>query len=127
MVAFPRRSETTLGVDPGAQRQGGVRVAQVIQADLWEPRSLHGRAEEAAHDLGAPGLAILLGEHEAGVGPGVALLRLIRELLGRLTLERLRGLRVEGHRPASPRRLRLGDDYDGTVGNQGAAHREPAW
>jgi hypothetical protein len=60
-----------LGMDAGLQRQRGVRVAQVVQADAWQQRSLHRLAEVARHRLRVEGGAVLGGEDKTRLDPGL--------------------------------------------------------
>ena len=85
-----------LGVDAGLQAQGGMGVAQVVQADLGQHGLLDGLAKVAADALGIQRPAILGRKDEAGLDPVFVLLLLLVELSRRLGLEHLDGARGEG-------------------------------
>ena len=85
-----------LGVHAGLQGQGGMGVAQVVQADRRQHRPLHRLPPVAGDRLGVEGGAVLGREHEAALDPALVPFRLLLELTGGLGLQDLDGDRVEG-------------------------------
>src|ERR1035437_3132227 len=122
---MPKALRDHLGMDAGAQRQGGVRVPKIVEPDLGQPRAFQRLTEVTRDDLRVPGRAVLLCEDEATVSPLIAFLCLVIKLLRGLALERLDSLGIERHRAATPGCLWLPDDYRGAAGGEGSSHREP--
>ena len=111
---------------PGLQGQRGVRVVQVMQADLGQLGLVYGLPEVARDALRVEGGSVLGREHEPGLDPGPIPLVLLIELPSGLCLEYLDGAWINGVDPAAFGGLWLAD-YDVAVdGNEGAPDREPA-
>jgi hypothetical protein len=71
-VAVAQALADDLRMHAGLEGEGGVGVAQVVEADSWEPRLPDARAEELRETLGVQRPAILAREQEVLVLVGSA-------------------------------------------------------
>jgi len=111
-----------LRVYAGLQGQGGMGVAQVVQADLRQHRLLHGLTKVARDAFRIEGCAVLQSEDEARLDPRLVPVPLLIELACRLGLQNFDCARVKGDDAASLDGLRLADHDLAVDGDQGAAH-----
>ena len=70
-VAWPSRSETTLGWMPARSAKRGVTVTQVVQADLRQLGLLDRPHEAAAHRVGRQRLSVLTDKDKPCLGPAL--------------------------------------------------------
>ena len=71
-VAWPSRSETTLGWTPAFSANGRVGVADVVQPDARQAVLCHYGAEQPGEMLGVEGRTVLPAEQQAVVLPDQA-------------------------------------------------------
>jgi hypothetical protein len=96
-------------VRAGGEEMRGVRVAQVVQTDARQPRTLHQSSERTRHHIGVSAATVGHREHEAGVDPRGSAAQPLLELVRPPRLQHADRCRVDVNDAARPRRLHVAE------------------